>query len=280
MRHAYLIIAHNEFDVLRLLVSKLDDFCNDIFVHIDKKVEEVPSLNTVRSKLYVLDRRIDVRWGHVSQIETELLLFETAIKNDVYDYYHLISGTHLPIQTLSSINSFFEANKGMEIMRLWEYDAKDVSNKLQTYHFFMRWYNSKLVFVRNCVQVFWRFSLNFQHYIGVKRNAMTSFVKADNWVSLTHGAVKYLVDNKRVILRKYKNTFCGDEYFVPTELSACGQRFKIRNCINLLYVRFDGANAVQLGLDDLNVLTRSNYLFARKFSSDSEVLKIFDSRYA
>ena len=37
MRHAYLIIAHNEPEILQMLISALDDARNDIYVHIDKK---------------------------------------------------------------------------------------------------------------------------------------------------------------------------------------------------------------------------------------------------
>lgn len=46
--HAYLIIAHNEFEVLTKLIGLLDDNRNDIYVHIDKKVEKVPALTCKR----------------------------------------------------------------------------------------------------------------------------------------------------------------------------------------------------------------------------------------
>lgn len=36
-KHAYMIIAHNEFDLLEILVRLLDDPRNDIYVHIDAK---------------------------------------------------------------------------------------------------------------------------------------------------------------------------------------------------------------------------------------------------
>lgn len=39
-KHAYLIIAHNEFELLKLLVSQIDDVRNDIYIHIDKKVRK------------------------------------------------------------------------------------------------------------------------------------------------------------------------------------------------------------------------------------------------
>ena len=42
MKHAYLIIAHNEFEVLKRLISALDHEANDIYVHIDAKVKPFP----------------------------------------------------------------------------------------------------------------------------------------------------------------------------------------------------------------------------------------------
>ena len=40
MRHAFLIIAHNEPYILGVLLDKLKNIPGDIFVHIDKKVKE------------------------------------------------------------------------------------------------------------------------------------------------------------------------------------------------------------------------------------------------
>ena len=48
MKNAYLILAHNEWDILRLLVSRLDETGNDIYVHFDKKVSDIPELTTER----------------------------------------------------------------------------------------------------------------------------------------------------------------------------------------------------------------------------------------
>ena len=35
--HAYMIIAHNQFELLERLIAALDDERNDIYIHIDKK---------------------------------------------------------------------------------------------------------------------------------------------------------------------------------------------------------------------------------------------------
>ena len=78
-RHAYLIMAHNEWSLLNVLLSLLDDDRNDIYLHIDKKVKQMPELYQPKhSTLYYTPKRYDVRWGDVSQIHSEMELFKTA----------------------------------------------------------------------------------------------------------------------------------------------------------------------------------------------------------
>ena len=63
MRHAYLLIAHNDFELLSNLVKTIDDRRNDIYIHIDKKVKTLPIIDTQNSNVYILKNRIDARWG-------------------------------------------------------------------------------------------------------------------------------------------------------------------------------------------------------------------------
>ena len=39
MKHAYLILAHNEFVILERLIQSIDDERNDIYIHFDGKLE-------------------------------------------------------------------------------------------------------------------------------------------------------------------------------------------------------------------------------------------------
>lgn len=41
---------------------------------------------------------IDVKWGDVSQIATEIFLLKFAMRQQKYEYYHLISGMDLPLK--------------------------------------------------------------------------------------------------------------------------------------------------------------------------------------
>lgn len=101
MRHAFLILAHNEFQILKILLSMLDDGRNDIYLHIDKKMScsdplEQDLFRLAKARLFVLEQRLDVRWGDISVVKAELLLLETASMKGPYDYYHLLSGVDLP----------------------------------------------------------------------------------------------------------------------------------------------------------------------------------------
>lgn len=52
-RHAFLIIAHNEFQILKILINLLDHAQNDIFVHFDRKVKDLPILNCQYSQIFI-----------------------------------------------------------------------------------------------------------------------------------------------------------------------------------------------------------------------------------
>ena len=99
-KHAYLIIAHNEPEVLRTLLAMLDDVRNDIFVHIDRRAcsvyESIKDYKVEHSALIFLEHPIAVYWGDISQVQVEYMLFERAFSQGPYAYYHLLSGVDLP----------------------------------------------------------------------------------------------------------------------------------------------------------------------------------------
>ena len=110
-KHAFLIIAHNDFPLLQKLITLLDDPCNDIYLHIDKKADKsnIPDFSTKHSKLQTIPS-ITVNWGGHSQIFCELNLLKCATQN-VYYYYHLLSGADLPIKN----NRYIQAVRAQNI---------------------------------------------------------------------------------------------------------------------------------------------------------------------
>ena len=61
-RHAYCIIAHTDPLMLRVLVAMLDHPQNDIYIHIDRRVDIAPFMlvKTRWSKVFFLPQRLAV----------------------------------------------------------------------------------------------------------------------------------------------------------------------------------------------------------------------------
>jgi len=117
-------MAHNEFRILTALVGLLDHERNDIYIHFDKKVERLPTIECKHSNLFILKERIDNRWGTGTQIRVEFLIFAEAAKHGPYEYYHLLSGVDLPIKPMRVIHEFFENAGGGKFVELTEDSEK------------------------------------------------------------------------------------------------------------------------------------------------------------
>lgn len=267
MRHAWLIIAHNEYSVLQRLISLLDHERSDFFVHIDAKVENLPALTVEKGRLFMLDKRVDVRWGSVSQIETELVLLEFAQQKGPYSHYHILSGTHLPLKPVEELMHFYDEHDGEEIMRFWADDPGDADFKLRRYHFPLRHYKFGSSTQRRLCQLAWQVVIKVQKVLGIRHLEEHLFCKTDNWMSLSESGCRFLVTRKNRILQKYRWSFCGDEYFAASEMKASPTAFKIHNCPQLLYVEFQKDTPKAFTLAEYPQLQSTGCWWARKFTA-------------
>ena len=267
MRHAWLIIAHNEFVILQRLISMLDHERSDFFIHFDAKVKTLPEITVEKGRLFVLENRVDVRWGSVSQIETELVLLDAALKNGPYIHYHILSGTHLPLKPVEELMAYYDSHADAEILRFWKRDEGDADFKLRRYHLPMRHFKTPGHACSRALETFcWRAALKVQKVFGIRHYRQVDFRKTDNWLSLTEQGCRFLVEHQADILRKYRWSFCGDEYFAATELLAAGG-FQLLDEPKLLYVEFLGDTPRTFPTEDYTRLQETGCLWARKFTA-------------
>ena len=67
-------------------------------------------------------------------------------------------------------------------------------------------------------------------------------------------------------MRTYRYTFCGDEYFVPTELMSSPLKDSLVSDERYLLHNIERSNASVYHLSELEGLCKTEYLFARKFT--------------
>ncbi|MCQ2140444.1 MAG: beta-1,6-N-acetylglucosaminyltransferase [Bacteroidales bacterium] len=269
MKHAYLILAHADFVLLQRLVSALDDARNDIFVHIDRKVKELPSLETKHAGLFMLEDRVDVCWGDISVVEAEYKLFEAAIMNDVYAYYHLLSGADLPLKSQDAIHKFFMMNRGKEFIGFSTYNCvEEVRRKVNRWHLFPRDFKNRSQLKRALRAGF----LRLQEMLHIERNKQEIFRKGTQWVSVTDGFARHLVAAKPWVMKTFTHTFCPDEIYKQTLCWASGFRQRIYDLYDegngcMRAIGWKDGTIRDWTMEDYDELKASNMLFARKFSS-------------
>ncbi len=272
-KHAYLIMAHNQVETLKSLLTCLDYIDNDIYLHLDKKWLSC-NLNLIKeqvkfSKLYILDNRIDVKWGTYSQIECEINLIKEAVKNE-YQYYHLMSGVDLPLKTQSEIHKFFEDNTGTEFVHFdKELIDLEVYKRVSKYNFFSS--KSKNIFSKIAFKALMFIETPID--LGKKYNMI--YQKGANWFSITHELSRYIISNESLVHKMFRYTRCADEIFLQTfvinskftdKLSPdnfCDNYKTIQYCID-----WKRGNPYVYRDCDYDSLLKSDMCFARKFDWD------------
>lgn len=288
MRHAYLIMAHNELEILEKLLVLLDDDRNDIYLHIDKKVKNFnfdKYQSIIKKAKLFYTKRMDVKWGSISQIECTLLLLNEATKIK-HSYYHFISGVDLPLKSQDYIHDFCDKS-GKDFVSFDNYDSIDdfYLNRIKYYHLCENNWRNKYLFlarVANAIR-FRFFKLEKKLNINRLKNSNIEFRKGANWFSITEATAKHILSEKN-ILKYFKYSYCADELFVQTIVYNSDFKKNLyfdenNNPTNMRYVDWNKGNPATLKMEDYPSMIDSNMLFARKFSSntDKEIInKIYD----
>lgn len=275
-KHAYLIMAHNNFYILEKLLLLLDDERNDIYLHIDRKVKnfDFGKFKNLckKSNVYFTHKRINVIWGHHSQVMTEMLLFEMASKNN-YSFYHLISGADLPLKTQDYVHKFFEDNPHIELV---EYQKKlnmwDIE-RIKYYNL----YKKNRGF--NFINIINKYFILLQKRFNVNRIKNIEVYKGSNWISISNECIKYILTQKRKIKKMTMFSICADEIFLHTILKNTEfyEKTKMYGVNNLRFIDWErGTNNSPYIFKnkDYDNLMKSNNLFARKFDFkvDKEII--------
>ena len=279
-RHAYLIIAHNEPLVLQKLLTLLDDERNDIYVHIDKRANEMyehfRNFKLDKSRLFILSDRLSVYWGDISQLDVEYKLFETASQTGEYSYFHLLSGVDLPIKSQDYIHDFFMRNEGKEFVGYWNSKGhlKDLDRKVYRYYFFTKYFKGGSPLVHGLTAFTRNIVLAVQKITKFRRNQHFEFKKGFQWVSVTGDFCKYLIEQKEDVMKTFRYTLCPDEIFIQTVLWNSPFRSQIYSLDSacegsMRDIDWERGHPYVWTTEDWQELMDSKYLFARKFSSSS-----------
>ncbi len=272
-KHAYLIMAHTQPELLKKLLKLLDDERNDIYLHIDSKAKDYPldeAASVLQKSICTFTERTDVKWGSYSQINCEMVLLKEATKTE-HAYYHLLSGMDLPIKSQDEIHDFFEKYDGLEFV---DEDLPQISEAaLSRVKYAHKFYGK----AGSAKDVLGALASKGQKLLGVDRTKKYGdiiFQKGRNWFSITHGLAKLVVEKEDWIREVFGQSVCGDELFLQTVARNSEFASKICNPNTMPEVpdtryidweRGSNNNPYIFRESDYKELMASKALFARKF---------------
>lgn len=272
-KHAYLIMAHTQPELLKKLLKMLDDERNDIYLHIDSKAKDYPLEEiavVLKKSKCIFTERTDVKWGSYSQIHCEMVLLKEAVKTE-HAYYHLLSGMDLPIKSVDDICSFFEKHNGLEFVD--EDEAVISEAALSRVKYTHRFYGK----AGSVEDILGALSTKGQKILGVdktKKYGDIIFQKGRNWFSITHGLAKLVVEKEAWIREVFSKSVCGDELFLQTVARNSKYAEKICNPNTMPEIpdtryidwkRGSNNNPYVFREEDFEELKNASGMFARKF---------------
>ncbi len=284
-KHAYLIMAHNEFGILEKLLRLLDDERNDFYIHVDKKARtfDPKQLEGVvqHSQLHFIPR-MDNRWGHFSLVQCELALLKAAVPGQ-YGYYHLLSGVDLPLKRNDAIHAFFEANAGKEFVHFQAPEANvHIHSRVRHYHC-MKYFQTGNRYVSFLGRKLDAAVEAFQYKIGYRRPWEEDVVLqyGSQWFSITHAMAEYFLSREDWIQKRFQYTSVSDELVMQTVLYNSPFRDNLYRpqrdgdyAASARFIDWQRGDPYTFRMEDLESLLDSDRMFARKFSTrvDSGVI--------
>lgn len=274
LKHAILILAHNNIEIIKKLILSYDSIKFDFYIHIDGK-EELNSWSeltniTKYSSVVLLEEREKVYWGDISIVNAEFLLLEKA-KNKRYEYYHLLSGMDFP---LVSPNEFYYTfhNRRNEFIDIWNNEKEEIycAFRYKYYYHFKYWNRTQLLKV--IIHSILFIQRTIQKLLNVNRLDGLDYKIGSQWFSITDELVEYILDNKDNVLKRFKYSIIPDESFIQT-LVFNSKKFRNKLYVNeqgkysnLREIDFSNGTPSLLNLENYTQLKDSNNVIARKFA--------------
>lgn len=287
MKHAFLIIAHNNWVQIKQVLKAMDYKDVDFYIHVNSKVDEPDKKefqNLCNYSKIIFSDRVPIIWGDFGICNASLVLLDCARKNKEYDYYHLLTGSCLPLLSMCNLDKWFEKNRyeNLSKSKMTNYieasvASEEMSQRVSLYNFCVPLWGNKNAFIRKIGTGTDHLLRIIQKLIGVNRFKSDQIViyKGSPWWSLSNEFVEYVISKKQWIEERFsKNTFAADEYAIQTVLMNSVFRdtvFEPQNGENknLRLIDFNGGNGYGSPriwkIKDKERINTTTNLFARKF---------------
>jgi hypothetical protein len=297
MQVAYLILAHNEPELLKRLVNRLDHPGAYFYIHFDTKFSSLSLQEFFSSRDNVkIISKYSIFWMGFRMIEATIELLSMAYSTRRHKYYVLLSGQDYPVKSNEYIYDFLsKTDKDFIDFNRVEDHRDNIREKLQFYHFYDNPLYNPRAANRNKFFVWLYFGLHKKLSRFLPRRRFYKDMKpyfGPQWFILSHDTVGYVLSFIREnpgYMKFMKYTEGPDEIFFPTIIlnsprienvagyEAFSEWLKTR-ADGTIFIHQIGSHKFMdwsvspgpavLDLGYFEHLSATNKLFARKFSTE------------
>lgn len=296
MKIAYLITAYKDEKQLARLIEALMCEGTDFYIHIDKKVSDLPFKMEMEQLKHSKENsicfietpeRVRVRWGGYSQIKAQLALIREMLQSKKnYDWCINLTGTDYPIMSNLEIKEFLEKQNGRPVIKGYQLDCmcgtqkeENIKDRIRQYWFF----DIEPVWFRKIIS---RMATILQKLLKIKRKPMLEqmpwkFCYGSEYWALPLEVVRkvYQEYTKDIKLQKVlKTAFVPSEFWVQTtlmskdilseqekeEIRFPGNRYDGLGSVALLHYFVYGSGIKVLNMEDYETIRNSGKMFMRK----------------
>ena len=266
---AFLVMAHNEPDLLRLQLERLtQDF--DVYVHTDKKAERLLSGSFPSSSRI---RRISSHrtpWGTTNFLRAELELIRTAMIRG-YDRYVLVSGQCVPLKSNRDIRDVLWKTRAAEWIGSRKLESPEDDGFLQRvkrvyWHAPWRYRGIRK-------RLYWivEYALEFFYrFLSHPRVLKGDFYFGETWFALNHQSLERALrfgEEDADFSSAFRGARLSEELYLQTALRRVGTPdAHFLPCISYTDWEKGPETPRVLDMSDYEKIMASSHLFARKFT--------------
>jgi hypothetical protein len=279
MRHAFLVTAYRDFEMLKNLIEQL--LCvNDsrIYINIDGRSNKLilliqDYLRSSNNPRVNLQTNI-VRWGSYEHFDVYTQMAKSALEDNC-EFFHTITGQCRIIKSIATFEKFFEENRNKNYIQHfplpdihWNGLGEPRLDRVKYFQLHDILDARKLGFIFAILNTTFK---NIQKILGVNRLKNRQYYGGIVYFSINKAAMTYLIGQWKSIQNEFKYTFCCEETVPQTILLNSPQALK-ETMVNfdLRYMLWETQHSENPGiLDERNFtdLIKEEYLFARKFDT-------------
>jgi hypothetical protein len=305
----YIILAFDNPNQIKRLISSLNSESVFFYIHVDKKVDQSPFdlfLNEFSNLKFVeTQHRNEISWGDNKMVKSILNLLKLVKENHTSGYCVLLSNNDYPIKSNTSIRQYFVNKYGNSFIAINQLDPDSTifNQRLKSYKFDLSKKRKDLVLIPS---IWDKSFFSLKNLISIKKIvAGKQFFKLGKilfkrkqpkgivsywgspWWALPIDIINEIVlfcDNNSKYVKFHEETFISDEIFFQTILSHLKFHGKINTVFDVrcTYMKFEenqSSPEILIESDFQEIMNLPDrFLFARKFDSklDTEILNKID----